>query len=169
MSIKTALPFALASWLCVGIAALAHAHEKPTVDKKAVTTTQPLNKAETEVSAVVEQFHTAIKNADSKLVEQVVAANVQIFEQGHRESSRAEYLSHHFKADAAFAAVVTSKTTAQDIRLDGNMAVVMAESTTDGIYKDKPVKGANLSTYVLKRENGQWQIVHIHWSSRKRS
>jgi SnoaL-like domain len=169
MSLKTTLAFAIACWLSIGVATLAHAHEKPTADKTPATTTQTLNDIETEVSVVIEQFHTAIKNADSKLVEQVVAANVQIFEQGHRESSRAEYLSHHFKADAAFAAVVASKTIAQEVRIAGNMAFVMVESTTDGIYKEKPVKGANVSTYVLERTNMRWQIVHIHWSSRKRS
>ena len=170
---------AIAQFACLAIFSLATtvmAHEK-TLPLKHATTTAVLDKSirneqsstQIAVIAVVEKFHTSIKTTDSALAEVVLAPNVMIFEQGHRESSRAEYLGHHFKEDAAFAKVVPSVTTSQVAHVLGDIAYVMTESTTDGVYKDKSVKGANVATYILARQDGQWRIVHIHWSSRKRS
>jgi ketosteroid isomerase-like protein len=160
-----------ASLLCVAVAGLATtvaAHEKSIVQSP-TPALAPLSKQQTEVMAVIETFHSAIKTGDSKLAAQVLAADVQIFEQGHRESSSAEYFGHHFKEDAAFAKDVASTTIAKDVRVMGDMALVMAESAAEGTYKDKGVKIASLATYVLTKRQGQWKVMHIHWSSRKRN
>ncbi len=143
--------------------------DKSSRDTKSSTQSSAQSSTQTAVIAVVEKFHLAINTADSALAKVVLAPNVMIFEQGHRESSRDEYLGHHFKEDAAFAKAVPSVTKSQAVRAMGEMAFVMTESITDGVYKDKPVKGASVATYILARQDEQWRIVHIHWSSRKRS
>jgi ketosteroid isomerase-like protein len=126
------------------------------------------DKQHAEVLAVVERFHDAIKGGDATLAERVLAADVTIYEQGHREASRAEYLGHHFKEDVAFAKAVPSTVDARTATVSGDLAVATSESSATGVYKDKPVKTANLSTYVLAKRDSGWVIVHVHWSSRRR-
>ena len=121
------------------------------------------------VIAVVNQLREAIRTGDAALAERSLAETVSIYEQGHVEASRAEYMGHHFKEDVAYAKLVPSKVVSVSVIVDGSMALVTATSTTDGVYKDKPVKSAGVETYVLRLLDGKWRIAHIHWSSRKRA
>lgn len=143
------------------------AHEKnAVVASKTVASTNP---AAEKVLAVIAQFQNAINTGDTTLAERSMAENISIFEQGHAEQSRAEYLGHHFKEDVVFAKAVPSVVVSTQVKVDGNMALVTAFTTTDGTFKDKPIKNAGVSTYVLRLQEGRWQIEHIHWSSRKRT
>jgi ketosteroid isomerase-like protein len=121
------------------------------------------------VEAVVKLLRDAIRTGDASLAERVLAPGVTIYEQGHIESSRAEYMGHHFKEDAAYAKVVGSVVRDTRVKVAGAIAIVTASSHSDGVYQGKPVKSATAETYVLGLQNGVWQIEHIHWSSRKRS
>lgn len=144
----------------------ATAHEKAAT--MVAKTPEPANPAAEKALAVVSQLRTAINTGDAVMAERSMAENITIFEQGHAEKSRAEYLSHHFKEDVVFAKAVPSVVESSQTKVDGNIAVVTAFTATDGIYKDKPIKNSGVETYVLRLLNGRWQIEHIHWSSRKR-
>jgi ketosteroid isomerase-like protein len=112
-------------------------------------------------------FHAAIVKADRAAAASVLAADVQIFESGFVEHSRDEYLSHHFEEDAKFAKTVTRKVLKRGEQVAGDMALIMEESETSGNYEGKPIKLIGTETAVLRQHGGNWQIVHIHWSSRK--
>ena len=143
------------------------AHEKAAVNAPAASNAAA-NPAADKVMAVVAQLREAIKTGDSKLAERSMAENITIFEQGHAEKSRAEYMGHHFKEDVVFAKAVPSKVLSSQMQIDGAMALVTAYSTTDGIFKDRPIKNAGVETYVLRLRGDTWLIEHIHWSSSKR-
>ena len=144
--------------------AVAHDKPNPVVAKPP----QALSAESAKVLAVVNQLRDAIRTGDAALATLAMAETVSIYEQGHVESSRAEYLSHHFNEDVAFAKLVPSKVVDSTVIVEGRMALVTATTTTDGTYKDKPVKSAGVETYVLRLRDGNWRIEHAHWSSRKR-
>lgn len=154
---------------CLPVAALAATLLLATA---AIAQTPPpakgVSPAAEKVVTVVNQLREAIRTGDAVLAERVLAASVTIFEQGHVESSRAEYMGHHFKEDVAYAKLVPSKVVSVSAVVDAGMALVTATTTTDGLYKDKPVKNAGVETYVLRLRDDAWRIEHIHWSSRKR-
>lgn len=112
-------------------------------------------------------FHLAIVKADRTAAASVLAADVQIFESGFVERSRDEYLSNHFEADAKFAKAVKRKVTKRSEQVTGTMAVILEESESSGNYKGKPIKLIGTETAILRLNGENWQIVHIHWSSRK--
>jgi ketosteroid isomerase-like protein len=147
------------------------AHEKPAVP---IVKSAPANananadSAVLAVNQVVDKLRAAIATGNATLAEESIAENITIFEQGHAELSRAEYLSHHYKEDVLFAKAVPSVVVSSQTKVEGKMALVTAFTTTDGMYKDKLVKNAGVETYVLRLQNGRWQIEHAHWSSRKR-
>jgi hypothetical protein len=114
-----------------------------------------------------EGFHLAITKADRAAAASVLAADVQIFESGFVERSRDEYLSHHFDADAKFARTVTRKVIRHSEQIAGNMALVLEETESNGSYEGRPVNLLGTETAVLRLNGEKWQIVHIHWSSRK--
>lgn len=151
--------------LMLAPAAWAHPHGKQEASAIPAETLSPAARA---VVAVVEQLHEAIAAGDLKRAEKVLDREVQIFEQGHREASRAEYFAQHFAEDADFARAVKTQTVWRDVRVTGELAVIVAETRTDGTYKTKPVASNGLATYVLARKADGWVIVHVHWSQRKR-
>ena len=166
---KRVTPFLLCG--VVALASLgASAHEKNPIvaNKVANKGLNPADPAAEAILAVVEQLRNAIKSGDTAMAERSMAENITIFEQGHAEKSRAEYVGHHFKEDVVFAKAVPSAVVSTEAKVAGSMAVVTAVTTTDGSFKDKPIKNAGVETYVLRLQDGRWQIEHIHWSSRKR-
>ncbi|MEI6737335.1 MAG: nuclear transport factor 2 family protein [Pseudomonadota bacterium] len=142
------------------------AHEKPTAT--VAKASLPANPAADKVLAVVDQLRSAIKSGDAALAERAMAENINIFEQGHSEKSRTEYLDHHFKEDVVYAKAVLSVVQSTVVQVEGNMAFVTAHTTSDGMFNEKPIKNAGVETYVLRLRDGLWRIEHIHWSSRKR-
>ncbi len=118
-------------------------------------------------SAVVEAFHAALGRGDKDAALALLASNVQIYEQGYVERSKAEYASHHLASDMEFSQAVKSETNDVAVVDEGNLAYVVRQGTTKGEFKGKPVDTINLETMVLQRMDGSWKIVHIHWSSRK--
>ena len=118
-------------------------------------------------SNVWDGFHVAIVKADRAAAASALANDVQIYESGFVERSRDEYLSQHFDEDAKFAKTVTRKVVKHEEKLAESMALIMEETETSGSYEGKPVKLIGVETAVLRLNGGNWQIVHIHWSSRK--
>ena len=114
-----------------------------------------------------DEFHRAIVKADRTAAASVLAADVQIFESGFVERSRDEYLSNHFESDAKFAKGVTRKVTKRSKQTAGNMAVILEETESSGSYEGKPINLIGTETAILRLNGENWQIVHIHWSSRK--
>jgi len=145
------------------------AHEKPTsVQPKALATVVNIDESLLEVKQVVDKLRTAIATGNTALAEEAMFERVSIFEQGHAELFRAEYLDHHFKQDVIFAKAVSSVVTSSQTKVEGTLALGTAHTTTDGTYKGTTIKNAGVETYVLQLQTGCWRVEHAHWSSRKR-
>ena len=123
--------------------------------------------AQSAPAEVVERLHRAIAIGDTAGATAILAIDVQIFESGYVERTRDEYLAHHFEADAKFAKAVKRTVVRQNVQVAGDMALVMAETESAGSYEGKLVKLLGTETAVLRQNDGQWLIVHLHWSSRK--
>ena len=119
--------------------------------------------------AVVEQFGKSLSAADFATVEKLLDPDVVILESGGAERSRAEYLGHHAIADAQFLRGAHIQVTNRSAHADGNLAWVATESDLHASADGKPMTLLSTETIVLRRVEGKWRIVHIHWSSRKKT
>jgi len=114
---------------------------------------------------VVNAFHAALKRGDTKTALNLMADDVVIFESGGVERNRAEYEAHHLKSDAAFSAATTTTPISQTIASDGDFSSVMSVEFVKGTFRDRPVNSRSVETMVLRKTEGRWRIIHIHWSS----
>ena len=114
---------------------------------------------------VVNAFHAALKRGDATAALILMAEDVVIFESGGVERNRAEYETHHLKSDAAFSAATTRTPISQTIASDGNLSSVMSVEFVKGTFRDRPVNSRSVETMVLRKTEGRWRIIHIHWSS----
>ena len=155
-------------WLVVAIAGLAGAtaHDpKPAT----VASPPPATAAASEgPAAAVESFHAALSNADREGVLSWLDPEVIIFESGGAEMSRDEYASHHLESDMAFVGATKTDVLDRQEQSEGELAWVLTRSHTTGTFRDRPVDIDGVETIVLRRREGRWRIVHIHWSSQAR-
>ena len=119
----------------------------------------------TPASDTVDAFHTALAAGDTKQALALLADDVLIYEGGGAETSKAEYAAHHLEADMAFLKGVKQSVSARAAQASGDVAWVTSQGETKGTYKDKAIDSASTETMVLRRNDGEWKIVHIHWSS----
>ena len=114
---------------------------------------------------VVNAFHAALKRGDATAALNLMAEDVVIFESGGVERNRAEYETHHLKSDAAFSAATTRTPVSQTIASYGNLSSVMSVEFVKGTFRDRPINSRSVETMVLRKTEGRWRIIHIHWSS----
>lgn len=110
-------------------------------------------------------FHAALASGDTDAALMHLAEDVVIFESGGVENSRAQYASHHLEADAAFSVAVPRTLVSRTHGMQGDMAWVISVETVSGTYRTRAINSRSVETMMLRQVNGQWRIVHIHWSS----
>jgi mono/diheme cytochrome c family protein len=116
-------------------------------------------------AATVSDFQKLLASGNTEGASAVLDPAVLIYESGEVEKSRAEYASHHLKADAAFLK-------GADVRVlsrNGGAADSLAWIATESELKTKGVKPTSListETMILSRSPQGWHVIHVHWSSR---
>lgn len=160
-------------WRLLGIAVAAFgltaahpgAHDAPTAPPPAEHATHD---AASNPVGTVTAFHAALASGNTAAALELLTEDVLIFEAGGVESSRAEYASHHLAADAAFSAAVPRTLVSRTHGETGDTAWVMSVETVTGTYRNRAINSRSVETMLLRRVEGQWRIVHIHWSSADR-
>ena len=124
---------------------------------------------EQKVKDVLASYKNALEKLDLKGTDALFVSNSQIIESGKVEGTYQDYLPHHigpelgdfvsFKFDP-YNVVVT---------ITGDYAfAVETYNYTIVLKKDNSeIKRRGVASSFLKKENGQWKIVHMHNSSRK--
>ncbi|MFN6972627.1 MAG: YybH family protein [Rheinheimera sp.] len=127
---------------------------------------QPVDRAVYQSAAgqVVAKFQQALQQGDSALVLAQLATEVQIFEGGGVERSRAEYAAHHLAADISYLGKISSTLLEQQIEVVGDIAYAISRSRQQGEVKGKKIDRTSIESLILRQVNGQWQIVQVHWS-----
>lgn len=137
----------------------AHADGKP-----ALAEDIPPANTSTAVGTVT-AFHAALTSGNTTAALALLTDDALIYESGNVESSRAEYASHHLKADAAFSAAVKRTLISRSQGETGDAAWVLSVETVTGTYRDRAINSRSVETMLLRRIEGEWRIAHIHWSS----
>ena len=112
-------------------------------------------------------FYQALASGDRAGASAQLSPDVTIYESGHVERSRAEYLDHHLAGDIAFAKVTQRKLLKTSQTGNAKLAVIWEETETTGQYGGKDVHLLGTGSILLEKKANAWLITHIHWSSRK--
>lgn len=110
-------------------------------------------------------FHQALSEGDAQRVRALLDPGVLILESGGVERSLEEYASGHMNSDMAFMQAVSSQRLSRHSRTSADMAWVATETALRGTYNDRDIAVKSQETLVLQRADGQWRIVHVHWSN----
>jgi ketosteroid isomerase-like protein len=116
-------------------------------------------------AGIVDAFAAALDAGDTAVLSAMLAHDVQIAESGGIERSLEEYRSHHMGADIEFAKAVETKVLSRQVYEGEGLTTVMTEAVSSGTFRGNTINSSLMETMVLKQTDGDWKIVHIHWSS----
>ncbi|MEO8061612.1 MAG: c-type cytochrome [Pseudomonadota bacterium] len=146
----------------------AHHHEHAAVGDEHGSRESNLPLAAKAAAARVDDFQKLLASGDTNGAATLLEPAVLIYESGEVERSRAEYASHHLKADAAFLKGADVRVLSRDGNAIGDVGWIATETEikTKG---SKPLELITTETMVLSRGPQGWHVAHIHWSSRPRT
>ncbi|MGX5173986.1 YybH family protein [Aliikangiella sp. IMCC44653] len=121
--------------------------------------------SDSEPAKVVNLFHKALKNKNTKVAISLLDDNVLIYEGGRAERSATEYAHHHMLADMNYLAGLSSETLEHQVRIYADTAISTKRTQSKGRFKGKEIDSITMETMVLRKLDGQWKISHIHWSN----
>ncbi|MBO6571240.1 MAG: nuclear transport factor 2 family protein [Balneola sp.] len=117
------------------------------------------------IAKTLNDLETAIVENDSEKAGEILHDDVTILEGGGMET-KSQYLSHHFHSDGKFLSAMNREELSQEISVEGNMAWVTSKTKMTGTYSGRDIDLSSLELAVLKKENGMWRVIALHWSSR---
>ena len=120
---------------------------------------------------VARTYFEAMDRKDLAAAEALFAASSSIFETGGDEGDWAHYRDHHIGAELdAFVLFETSLEEPEtEASADGTMAFVAWPLEYHIELKDgRKVDSRGTVTFLLVREEGEFRIRHLHWSSRRK-
>ena len=122
-----------------------------------------------EILAIIDAFHAALAEGDSTAALALLHPGVTIYESGHAENLE-QYRSGHLDADIEFARTVRSTVVDEWVGMSDRHSIVGRVYSAKGTFRDRDVDAITAETmFLLQRDDGEWRIRHIHWSSRRAS
>lgn len=136
-----------------------------------LATAQPAAASDTDtaaVKAVLSSYKSALERLDLAGVERLFAPDNQVVESGKVEGGYADYRDHHIGPELGHFASFKFSDYTVAVRLEGPIALATETYRYTIGLKDKPepIERQGVATSVLKKSDGQWQIVSTHGSSR---
>jgi ketosteroid isomerase-like protein len=113
----------------------------------------------------VATYHQALLDGDIEAAKGMLAEDLLLFEDGIAETSLKKYAKKHLKDDIAFSANAKRKLESQTSWIVGDTATVSSTYDLKTRYKRKRYHVKAAETMILKQIDGQWVIVHAHWSN----
>ncbi|MBR2172919.1 nuclear transport factor 2 family protein [Sphingopyxis sp.] len=119
-------------------------------------------------AAALAQYKSAMEKRDLTGVEALFSPDAQIFESGGVEGNFAHYRDHHLGPELKEFKSFTFRNYKISVRGEGDVAIATETySFSIVLGSGETIERDGVATSVLKRENGKWQIVNLHSSSRK--
>ncbi|MCH2450015.1 MAG: nuclear transport factor 2 family protein [Gracilimonas sp.] len=115
------------------------------------------------ISKTLADFENAIVENNSEVASGLLHDNVIILE-GSSSETKEQYLSHHFHSDGRFLSAMNREVISEQITIEGNIAWVSSQTKMTGTYNEREIDRTSLELAVLKKENGEWKIIALHWS-----
>ena len=115
----------------------------------------------------VAAYHQALLDGDIDAAKGMLGKELVLYEDGVPEKSLKHYTKGHLKSDIEFSENAKRKLESQSSWMEGDTATVSSTYDLKTKYKGKRYHLKAAETMTLKNIDGQWVIVHIHWSNHR--
>ena len=119
------------------------------------------------VKGVIQQFQQALERHDVAAIEPLVAPDVVVLENGHRNDGWTDFRDNHLIPEFK-EPVAPSKWEFVKVVSSSEMAWGYTKQTIDTTGKDGKREGYLVwSAYVLQKAGSSWKVVLLDWSVRR--
>jgi ketosteroid isomerase-like protein len=127
------------------------------------------DQAATQISGVIASYDSAVVAGDTARAAGFLHPELVVYEHGHVEGSRDEFVKDHLPGDIDFMrnATMTRGDQAVHVASSGDLAYTTTTYELRGEYEGKKVHSAGTETLVLARTDAGWKIRHAHYSGHK--
>lgn len=116
--------------------------------------------------ATLDAFHKALHEKAAEKALGLLAVEAVIYEQGFAEATRKEWAGKQLGAAVMFASDSERRILSRESREVGDAAWVLSTTRTLVEVSDgKSLRLDGAETAILRRQKGEWKIVHLHWSA----
>lgn len=119
------------------------------------------------ITQILAGYRGAIERLDARGTERLFTPDSAVFENGGVEGTYTNYLAHHLGPELGHFRSFRFSDHQLDLWCDGSVAVA-TETYNYRIERAEgdPIERRGVTTSVLRRTGGNWQIVNMHGSSR---
>lgn len=119
------------------------------------------------IERILADYREAIERLDAGGTERLFAADSAVFENGGVEGTYANYVAQHLGPELGHFQAFRFSDHLLDLWCEGSIAVA-TETYNYRIERaeGEPIERRGVTTSVLRRAGGNWQIVNMHGSSR---
>lgn len=114
--------------------------------------------------AAIAAFERGLAERKLALIEQVVAPDLVVLENGERNDGWADFRDNHLVAEMQEPAPAGAKTELLRIKAAADMAWAYSRMTFASTRRGQKREVTVWSAYVLERRDGAWKIVLLDWS-----
>ncbi len=115
---------------------------------------------------VVDGFHRALTQGNTAAALGLLARDLIVYEFGVIDPTLEQYAFVHLPFDMNTAAATQWKVDSRRMGGGGDDWWVLTTYKVTGIDKNnRPINNTTLETMILRRTNGAFRIVHMHWST----
>ncbi|MBC5995076.1 YybH family protein [Pontibacter cellulosilyticus] len=121
-----------------------------------------------QVKLVLSNYKAAVEALDASKTLHLFAPDSKVFESGGEEGTYANYLDHHLAPELKAFKSFSYSDYKVEVQVDGPYAFATETYTyTIVLAKDgSAIKKKGVATSALRKNNGTWQIMSLHSSSR---
>jgi ketosteroid isomerase-like protein len=117
----------------------------------------------------VDAFHAALRSRDSARALSLLDRSLVVYESGRVDPTPESYASGHLASDMDFAVASNWRLLERRVGGEGDERWVLTAYQISGKHSDgTPIEQRTLETAILRRSEGAFRIVHLHWSTRDR-
>lgn len=116
-----------------------------------------------EVRKALDTYDLAIAKKDVDTVRNLLAPDVLLYEHSVRNDGATDVFENHLKPEILEG---TLQLSFSDLRIAAgtDLALVTRQYRVRGRFEGREIDASGNETLVWKKSNGQWKILHIHYS-----
>lgn len=119
---------------------------------------------EAAVRAAVERYNAAFTGRDLSALKALLADDIVLYEHSVRNIGLDDVWDHHLRPEVE--AFQNTKAEFTDVRVwvAGDVALVTRQYSIQATMNGRPIDARGNETMGWVRRNGEWRVVHIHYS-----
>ena len=124
----------------------------------------PASSEEEPVRKALRAYDEAVAKKDVETVRTFLAPELLLYEHSVRNDGAKDAFENHLKPEILEADGL--QLSFSDVRVTANLglALVTRQYQVKGTFQDKAVDSTGNETQVWKQTDGQWKLIHIHYS-----